>query len=412
MTPDGDVAISPYEMLASSEGAALLSALEGFDEEHATAAAQRARSLAPPDLARAALATSFARRRAEASGKFEHPRTMLFTRAGYEQATSDAVARHRASRFAGLDVVADLCCGIGSDSIALARRTRRVDAYDLDADVLACAAGNARAAGLEGKVRLTLADAARAPLVGASAAFADPSRRRGSDRVRDAAEYSPPLASLLARARELPESRLCVKVAPGIDLSDPSIKVALGDAALEAEFISERGTCKEAVLWCGAFARDDGARRATAIDSDGAHVFDGDRSVAATVSTLLACVGEPDPALIRAGLIGAFCSARNRHVLDRRVAYLTTDMMDRTHDPFVRWYRVCDVLAFGVKRIREYLRERDIGRLVVKTRAFPLKPDEIVALLKPRGPNQATLIATTIQEKKTAIICDPLPRAT
>jgi len=94
-------------------------------------------------------------------------------------------------------------------------------------------------------------------------------------------------------------------------------------------------------------------------------------------------------------------------VLDRRVAYLTTDVTDRSRDPFVRWYRVRDVLTFGVKRIREYLRERDIGRLVVKTRAFPLKPDEIVALLKTRGPNPATIIVTTIQEKKTAIVCDP-----
>ncbi|HET9343498.1 MAG TPA: methyltransferase domain-containing protein [Candidatus Eremiobacteraceae bacterium] len=407
MTPDGDVAISPYEALASSEGAALLSALEGFDEEHAAAAAQRARSLASPDLARAALATSFARRRAEASGKFEHPRSMFFTRAGYEQATSDAVARYRAERFAGLELVADLCCGIGSDSVALARRADSVDAFDVDPDALACAAGNLRAAGLEAKLRVTLGDATRVPLDGVSAAFADPSRRRGPDRIRSTAEYSPPLASLLARARELPESRLCVKVAPGIDLSDPSIKDALGDAALEAEFISERGTCKEAALWCGTFARDDGARRATAIDTEGAHVFDGDRSVAATVSPVQAFVGEPDPALIRAGLIGAFSSARHWHVLDRRVAYLTTDMTEPSHDPFVRWYRVRDAMDFGVKRIREYLRERTIGRLVVKTRAFPLKPDEMIALLKPRGPNTATLIVTTIQEKKTAIVCDP-----
>ena len=402
----GAGATSPYELLASPQGTALLSALESFDEEHVTAAAQRARSLAPPDVARAALATAFARRRAEASGKFPDPGSMFFTRAGYEQATSHAVARHRAERFAGLDVVVDLCCGIGSDTIAIARQAGRVDAFDLDPDALACAASNVRAAGLDGKVRMALADATKIPLERAGAAFADPSRRRGSDRVRAAAEYSPPLGALLARAPELPGSRLCVKVAPGIDLSDPSLKAALGDAPLEVEFISEKGTCKEGVLWCGAFAREDGARRATAIDADGAHIFDGDPSIAAAVSPLQAFVGEPDPALIRAGLIGALCAARSRHVLDRRVAYLTADATDPAHDPFVRWYRVRDVMAFGVKRIRGYLRERDIGGLVVKTRAFPLKPDEITALLKPRGPARATLIATTIQDRKIAIICD------
>jgi len=408
VTLESAIGASPYEALDSPEGAALLDALAGFDEEHAAAAAQRARSLATPDVARAALATTFARRRARASGKFADPDSMFFTRAGYEQSTSEAVARHRAGRFAGMSAVAELCCGIGSDTIALAERVDRVHACDLDPDALACASYNVRARGMDHKVKLTPGDASQVSLEGMSAAFADPSRRPRDERVRDVEAYSPPLQALLARAHELPGGRLSVKVAPGIDLADLSITASLRGLPLEAEFISERGTCKEAALWCGAFARADDARSATAIDASGVHVIDGDPSIVGETGPIQDHVGEPDPAVIRSGLLGALCANRHWRVLDRRVAYVTNDKP--VDDTFVHWYRVRDLMTFGIKRLREYLRERNIGELVIKTRAFPLKPDELRILLKPHGSNKATLICTTIQGKKTAIVCDAVQR--
>ena len=45
---------------------------------------------------------------------------MLFTRAGYEQSSSEPIARYRAARFGDARRVADLCCGIGGDLLALA----------------------------------------------------------------------------------------------------------------------------------------------------------------------------------------------------------------------------------------------------------------------------------------------------
>ena len=57
---------------------------------------------------------------------------MFFTRSGLEQSSAEIVARHRARRYAGASQVADLCCGIGGDLIALAER-HRVLAVDRDA---------------------------------------------------------------------------------------------------------------------------------------------------------------------------------------------------------------------------------------------------------------------------------------
>lgn len=406
MNPADAIADSPYSALGSAEGAGLLDALALFDEEHAAAAAQRARSTADPAVARAALATAFARRRALASGKFPRAASMIFTRAGYEQATSAAVARHRAGRFAGSGRVVDLCCGIGSDAIALAAVADRVVGVDTDPDAIACARFNARALGAGDRASFEVADALAVSLDGADAAFADPSRRVGESRARSTASYSPTLDAVLSRASAVRDGRLCVKVAPGIDLRDAAVWSALGGRPVEIEVVSEAGTCKEAVLWCGGFARSGGARRATIVDPLGSHIFDGDPSIVASVSPLLACVGEVDGAVTRAGLIGDLSARRGWPVLDRRIAFVTST--EPAPDPYARWYRVRDAMTFNVKHVRAYLRSHGIGTLTVKTRAFPLKPDQIVALLKPRGGDAATLICTTVQERKTAIVCDPL----
>ena len=394
---------SPYAALASADGRKLLDGLREFTEERATDAAAYARAHATPEIAAAALATAFARRRAIAAAKFSRAAEMFFTRTGYEQSTSERVAAHRAERFAGCRAVADLCCGIGADAVELASVAERVIAVDLDPDALACARANADLLGVGSRVRIESRDALAFDVRGLDAAFADPSRRPGGIRVRASHRYAPPLDAMLSRAGELPGRRLAVKVAPGLAFDDPIMRAALGDAPLEVELVSERGACKEAVLWCGELARADGARRATVIDAAGVHILDGDASERAPVRGFGAFVGEPDPAVIRAGLVGAACASRDTGVIDKRVAYLAADVPEPT--PFVRWYPLLEAMPFNVKRVRAMLRARDAGHLVVKTRAFPLAPEEITALLKPDGAGRATLICTTVGEKKWALLC-------
>jgi SAM-dependent methyltransferase len=401
------VRAGPYGELNTSANASLLEALEAFDERHAAAAARLARAACEPEVAAAALSTARARKRAKRSGKFRHPEQMLFTRDGYEQSSSDAVARHRAVRFAAQRSVVDLCCGIGSDTVALARAGCGVHAVDSDRDALACARANVAALGAGDAVRLVHGDAATLDLAGADAAFADPSRRHENVRTFDAAAYSPPLSALLRRARSLPGGRLCVKVAPGIDFASPAIREELDGLPLEIELVSEHGTCKEAVLWCGEFARADGARRATVIDRAGVHVLDGRASApVAEQRPLAAYVGEPDAAVIRAGVLAEACRACGAAVLDRHIAYVTGASPLRSS--FIRWFRVVDAMPFSAKRVRSFLRSRGVGHLTVKTRAFPMEPKQIEALVRSGGHERATLICTTIGDKKTAIVCAPV----
>ena len=75
------------------------------------------KDLAPEKARQVAEQVDLRRRAAE---KFTHADRMLFTARGLEQATDEVVADYKASRFPAGQRVADLCCGIGGDLIALA----------------------------------------------------------------------------------------------------------------------------------------------------------------------------------------------------------------------------------------------------------------------------------------------------
>jgi hypothetical protein len=123
------VQLSTLDALRSPEGeAALLEAAALTPDESAYLKAhKRLAKRYPAELARAAIETVLLRRKA--ARKFAHPESMFFTRDALEQATSEPIARHRAARFEGLGVVADLCCGIGGDALALAARRLKFSVY-------------------------------------------------------------------------------------------------------------------------------------------------------------------------------------------------------------------------------------------------------------------------------------------
>jgi len=118
----------------AGEAALLEAATLAPDEAAYLKAHERLRKRYPADLAQAAIETVLLRRKA--ARKFAHPEGMFFTRDALEQATTEPLARYRAARFAGLGVVADLCCGIGGDALALAR-VAHVIAVDRDPTIRA-----------------------------------------------------------------------------------------------------------------------------------------------------------------------------------------------------------------------------------------------------------------------------------
>ena len=147
---DENAKAADLDFLCSTAGETLLARaakwVEGGDPVQAVAALRREY---PAEQVAVALEQAVLRRRARA--KFADADRMLFTRTGLEQASGDRVARWRARRYGEWPLVADLCCGIGGDTGALAVE-RSVVAVDRNPLHARLAGWNARSRSLPGTV--------------------------------------------------------------------------------------------------------------------------------------------------------------------------------------------------------------------------------------------------------------------
>ncbi|QZN85024.1 class I SAM-dependent methyltransferase [Cellulomonas sp. C5510] len=389
--------------LLSPEGWALLSALPPYDEHHAMALSERLRRDGfAADLVAAALTQSRLRARAHAKlGEFADG--MLFTPAGLEQATRLVVAAQHARRYqaAGVQRVADLTAGIGADAMAFAGVGLRVLAVDADETTAALATVNLRHFP-EAEVRHGDGLATDLEAEGVDGVYADPARRTaGGSRVFDPSAYAPPLDAVLALRGRVPA--LGLKLGPGVPHS------ALPDDA-EAQWVSVDGDVVELGLWFGPLAPEGPGRSALLLGGSGGSVLL--RGGAATtdphppVGPVGAYLYEPDGAVIRAGLVAEVVADVQGRLLDRTIAYVTSDALHTT--PSATAYRVLDDLPFGLKRLRAYLRERDVGALTVKKRGTAVVPEQLRRQLDLRGSVPATIVLTRVAGQQRVLLVEPV----
>lgn len=381
--------------LLSPEGRALLDEVRDTDPAHELAVATRLRREHPAELVSAALGQARLRQRAAAKFGAEDARRMFFTPNGVEQSTRASVAAYRAERMKGLGVtsVADLCCGIGGDAIALARAGIRVLAVDRDPLTAAAARANAEALGLAALIEVREADVTEVDTDGYDAVFMDPARRGGRGRIFDPEAYSPPLSWAVAAALKAP--RAALKIAPGV----PHEAVP---AEAEAEWISDGGDVKEAVLWFGTGAP--GAVRATLLP--GPRKLSGRGLPDPAVRPVGRYLYEPDGAVIRAHLVAEVAEEIGGGLVDETIAYITADAPHPT--PYATAYEITDQLPFNVKKLKALLREREVGVLTVKKRGSAVEPEELRRKVKPQGPNSATVFLTRVAGAPTMLVGRPV----
>jgi hypothetical protein len=416
---------SPLVWLASEHGRQLLEKAESLPPDRLTRIS-RLRKLVSPDLANAAV--ELIELRARAAAKFARSAEMLFTQIGLEQSTGERIAKYRASRFPLVPIL-DACSGIGGDALHLAARGP-VLAVDCDLPSSVCTSHNC---GIRTEltfperfqVRTLCADVTEIDLLrlydaGFRAVFLDPGRRRtgtggASSRIRNPEEYSPPLSYMDRLCEVFP--CVCTKVSPFVE------DQALVSRRCPVEFISDRGECKEAVLWVGDFEQQQTQTRgytedvragysATVIGSSGlSSTLKSLSCPMPTVSAPGSWIFEPDAAVVRAHLTPVLAAYLHAKILDPSSYYLTSDSAADT--PFATRYRLLEILPLRPADIQK--RCIALGRAVtaVKTRWMSISPDNLLKRVPGagKGAPAAIIIVAKVDERHMALICEPSAKA-
>ncbi len=343
------------------------------------------------DLARAALEIAIGRRKARL--KFPFASQLYTTREALEQASNWEISTYRAQRYRAWQRVLDLGCSIGGDALALAGVAPTIG-IDLDPLRLEMARLNAQALELAQRTSFLQADL-RAPLPiaapgGSIAMFFDPARRVEGRRMRSVEAYQPPLSSVRDWLPSYPA--VGVKISPGVSLAE----LQAYDA--ETEFISLGGELKEAVLWFGALKT--AHRRATLLP--GAYTLVNGDDPPAQISDPRTFLYEPDPAVLRAGLVRQLAEMLGAAQLDPEIAYLTAD--SHIDSPFARAWQVEAWFPFSIKRLRAYLRERNVGQVTIKKRGSPLHPETLLRDLRLSGTEERVLFLTHVRGKPVVVV--------
>lgn len=391
--------------LLSPEGQQLLGSIGDFDSK--TDVVRLVSNLRnqghDAGLVAAVLSQLKLRRRAAAKfGPFAD--RMLFTEPGLEQASRLSVAALHAGRFraAGLAHIADLGCGIGAESLAMSSLDLKVTAFEIDEVTAAIATYNLA---IFENARVENADVTRVDLAEFDALFLDPARRELSGPARaqalrkfDPASYSPNFDFVLACAALKPTG---VKLGPGHPHE------AIPDDC-EAQWVSVDGDLVELTLWFGSLARPGIKRSALLINDDGRHEISSNTTqrLDAPLGEVAEYIYEPDNAVIRSHLIGQLAEQISAHLISPEIAYLSSDR--QISSPWLKGYRVIDNLAFDRKKLKAYLREREIGTLEIKKRGADITPEQLRKELAPKGKGAATLIVTRVNDAHRVLVCQPL----
>ena len=346
----------------------------------------------PAELVRAAC--ELAELRHKAAGRFSRAGQMWFDRRRLEQSTSERVARYKAKRFAGN--VRDYCCGIGADTIALAEHC---EVLAVDCAPAAClrTQWNAEVYGVAASLRTVCADVTTLT-PGAELVHIDPDRRpgRGGRTIR-IEEAVPGLEFLRSMMQSFRGG--AIKLSPAGNFTGKF-------PAAEIELVSLDGECKEATVWFGELAEPE-LWRATILPQN-ATLAGRPLESYSEVGPVGRYLYDPDPAVVRSGLLDLLAEQTGLYRTDADEEYLTSDRL--IDSPFVRAFAVLDVLPNNTRAIRQAVRRAEIGQIEIKCRRIPIRPETIRGGLPLSGSRPGVLVFARCAGKARAVLCRRISR--
>ena len=421
-TPAAELPFSPEALATADE-------LYPLDSDTLSAVTSlRSRGFTPEESAQI---ISLAQARTRARAKFgERARVLMLTQEAAEQATRPVIAHYRARRLRPVaGTVADLGCGIASDSAVYAADRDAVVAVELDPLTASFAAKNLEfcpqarvySGDVTDYVHGELLDAAGEPVC---IVWMDPARRelRGAkkaqtERIFDPEAFSPPFSFVLNLARTgVP---MGVKLGPGfphegIPSPEDIASEANPNPRVEAEWIQSEGSLAELVLWFNALAQEGVARTATSVHETPAREWPAEEATpnegstktgallppyeavsfrspltaeeaqqSIEVPTSLPQSGEyllePAPAIVRSHLVAEFAQSIGAHLLDEHLAYLCS--AEPVEHPLVACYEVLEEIPLQEKQLKRWVREQGFTALTIKKRGVDIVPEQLRARL-------------------------------
>ncbi len=398
--------------LTSPDGAAVLERAASLPgDKAARVLALRRGNDITPNIAALAAEIAVARERATRRGFVDADR-LFFTGDALAQATSPALSKYRAGYLAGFGTVADLCCGVGMDAIALAEAGATVVAVDIDPVRLLFARANAAVRGVADRVTFLEEPVESLGWTkhGANAAFFDPARRSDTGRVsRHGDRYAPPLDFLHTIRQHVRGG--CAKLSPA--LPDDVLREL---SPSRIEFLSESRECKEACVWFGDAHGESGTDSefaAILLSGDNTVWLQGAAGYDVPVRQPGAFLLDPDPAIIRAATGIVVSYMLDAGLWSANDSYLATDTSP-TEDSLrlASAYRVVEVMPYAPKRTKAWLAMNGYGRIVVKKRHFPQEPDavarELGVSVRGAGREITMVLVQGVPNRYTAVLCEPV----
>jgi hypothetical protein len=170
--------------------------------------------------------------------------------------------------------------------------------------------------------------------------------------------------------------------------------------------VSLDGECKEATIWFGEL-RGSNTCRATVLPS-GETISGEPLEFEAQVIPAERYLYDPDPAVVRAGLVDAVADRYALSRLDQAEEYLTGPVLVATD--FVQPFEVLAELPNNEVEIRKYFRSAQFGQVEIKCRHIPINADAVRRRLPLSGQLPAVLIFARLAGKSRALVCRRVSR--
>jgi hypothetical protein len=332
-----------------------------------------------------AIAAELVEGRKKARGKLDNACAIVSDSSGVQQATSSAIALHKANRFEGQVHSIDLCCGIGSDLQALPDST-----IGLDNDPLRCWMAEENT----GKA-VRCCDARTFVLPASCVVHIDPARRNHTGRIFELDGMLPTFSEVVTIAKGTCGG--CIKLSPAINRED----ITSLSHPFEIEYIEENNRLVQGAVWFGSLLRNEGTTIATSMRHGIS--YSGISEQPTFSNEVNAWILEPNVALERAGLHGTLGNELGATELAPGIGLLTS-----SKNPTSPWFTAFEVLAttsLRLEKVAAILREVHCTQVEVKTRGKTIDPNQWQKKLnkKSTGP-LLTIFALRLGKKRIALV--------